>query len=88
MTQLDVVNVCLVNQSMLYCTVSQLAECRCHQHTCADNVAVLGNLDIVNMYKCSKSKIFFVCLRQIVCLRAIGSKSVTVVECVNPCMPT
>ena len=39
------------------------------------------------MHKCSKSKIFLVCLRQIVCLRPIGSKSVTVVECVNPCIP-
>ena len=58
-----------------------------------DNVVVFlfiriitGNFDIVNMYKCSKSKICFVCLRQIVSLRPIGSKCVTVVECVNPCI--
>ena len=57
-----------------------------------DNVVVFvfiriitGNFDMVNMYKCSKSKIFSVCLCQIVCLCPIGSKSVKVVGSVNPC---
>ena len=36
------------------------------------------------MSKYSKSKTFFVCLCQIVCLLPIGSKSVTVVESVKP----
>jgi len=38
------------------------------------------------MYKCSKNRIFFVCLRQIVFYYQLGSKSVTIVECVNQCI--
>ena len=55
-----------------------------------DNVVVLviiriitDNFDIVNMYKCSKSKIFFVCLCQV---GVFTSSWVTVVEYVNPCI--
>ena len=53
-----------------------------------DNVVFLiiriiaGNSDIVNMHRCSKSKIYFV-YAKLMCLLPIGSKSVTVVECVN-----
>ena len=56
-----------------------------------DNVVFLttriitGNFDIVNMYKCSKSEIFFVCLRQI---GLFMSSWVTVIEYVNPCIAT
>ena len=62
--------------------------CKCSFNV--DNVVVLliirlitGNFDIVNMYKCSKSKIVCVCLRQI---GLFTSSLVTVVEYVNPCI--